>query len=87
MKTLRNKWHHSVVTVIIASRHDAQLTQSELANKLGWHGSKVAKIESYERRIDIPEFIEIALALSFALLSCWRVCCAGWPHEEEAAQF
>jgi transcriptional regulator with XRE-family HTH domain len=63
MKSLRSTWHRSVVTVIIASRHDAKLTQVQLAAKLDWHTSKISKIESYERRIDVAEFIYIANAL------------------------
>jgi len=63
MKSLRSKWHRAVVTVLIASRHEAKLTQKELADRIGWHISKIAKIESYERRVDVPEFIQIAHGL------------------------
>jgi transcriptional regulator with XRE-family HTH domain len=62
-KSLRSKWHQAVVTVIAASRREANMTQEDLANRLGWHRSRIAKIESGERRIDVAEFITIAGAL------------------------
>ncbi|MBS0420714.1 MAG: helix-turn-helix transcriptional regulator [Proteobacteria bacterium] len=42
------------------------MTQEDLANQLGWHRNRIAKIESGERRIDVPEFISIANALGIA---------------------
>ena len=62
--SLRSKWHRAVVTVVAASRREANLTQEGLAADIGWHRSKISKIESGERRIDVPEFILIAQALS-----------------------
>jgi transcriptional regulator with XRE-family HTH domain len=63
MKSLRSRWHRAVVTVVAASRREANLTQEQLANRIGWHRSKIAKIESGERRLDVAEFITIAGAL------------------------
>jgi transcriptional regulator with XRE-family HTH domain len=65
-KSLRSKWHRAVVTVLAASRRDANMTQEDLALRLGWHRTRIAKIESGERRIDVPEFINIANALNIA---------------------
>lgn len=62
-KSLRSKWHRAVVTVITASRREANLTQEQLAARLGWHRSTIAKIEAGERRLDVAEFITIATAL------------------------
>jgi transcriptional regulator with XRE-family HTH domain len=62
-KSLRSPLHRAVVTVIVASRREAKLTQEDLARHLGWHRSRIAKIESGERRIDVPEFIAIGQAL------------------------
>jgi transcriptional regulator with XRE-family HTH domain len=39
------------------------MTQEVLADHLGWHRSRIAKIESGERRIDVAEFISIAKAM------------------------
>ncbi len=72
MKSLRGKWHRAVVTVIVATRREASLTQDQLAVRIGLHRSKIARIESGERRLDVAEFITIAGALAIepaALLS------------------
>ena len=62
-KSLRSKWHRAVVTVIAASRREANLTQEQLASRIDSYRSMIAKIESGERRLDVPEFITIADAL------------------------
>ncbi len=41
-----------------------RLTQDQLAARIGWHRSRIAKIESGERRVDVAEFIRIAEALA-----------------------
>jgi transcriptional regulator with XRE-family HTH domain len=63
-KSLRSKEHLAVVTVIAASRREANMRQEDLADCLDWHRSKIAKIELGKRRIDVAEFITIAQALS-----------------------
>ncbi len=63
MKSLRSPEHRAVVSVIAASRREAKLTQDPLAARLGWHPSRIAGIESRERRVDVAEFIRIAEAL------------------------
>ena len=63
-KSLRTIEHRAVVTVIAASRREAHVSQDDLAKRLGWHRSRIAKIECGERRVDVPEFITIARALS-----------------------
>jgi DNA-binding XRE family transcriptional regulator len=62
-KSLRSKLHQAVVTVLAACRREAHLTQEDLAKQLGWHRSRLAKVESGERRIDVVEFITVARAL------------------------
>ena len=62
-KAQREQWHHAAVAIIAASRRDADVKQADLAAKLGWSRSKVAKIEAGERRIELPDFILIAKAL------------------------
>jgi DNA-binding XRE family transcriptional regulator len=64
LKSLRGKWHRAVITVVVASRRESNLTQEQLAAGIGWHRSKIAKIESGERRLDVPEFITISNALN-----------------------
>jgi transcriptional regulator with XRE-family HTH domain len=61
--TLRTPTHTTVIAVLVASRREKKLTQEDLAAKLGWHRSTVAKIETSERRLDVVEFIQIAKGL------------------------
>jgi transcriptional regulator with XRE-family HTH domain len=49
--------------VLVQARHDAGLTQVALAKKLGRPQSFVSKFERGERRLDVPEFLEVARAL------------------------
>lgn len=73
-KSLRSPIHVAVVSVLVATRREAGVTQEDLARRLGWHRSRIAKIESRERRIDVPEFIAIAAALLIpAPILCARV--------------
>jgi transcriptional regulator with XRE-family HTH domain len=68
-KSLRSKHHVAVVTVLAATRREAGLTQEALARRLGWHRTRIARIESGERRIDVPEFIAIAAGLQMSALT------------------
>jgi len=62
-KSLRSHEHRAVVTVITATRREAGFTQDRLSAELQWCRSRLAKIESYERRVDVPELIFISRAL------------------------
>lgn len=62
-KGLRSRAHQTLLTVLIASRTEAGLTQRELAAKLGRPRSYISKIESGERIPRITEFCDIADAL------------------------
>jgi transcriptional regulator with XRE-family HTH domain len=44
-------------------RKDKSLLQSEVAEKLGKNQSFVSKYERGERRLDLPEFLDVAAAL------------------------
>lgn len=49
--------------LIVKARRDAGLTQVEVAAKLKKPQSFVSKFERGERRLDVPEFVEIAEAM------------------------
>jgi len=53
--------------LLIERRRQANLTQVQLAEKLGegWHQSTIASIESGARKVDLLEFLKIAEALEF----------------------
>lgn len=62
-KGLRSRVHRALVTVLVASRNEAKLTQRDLAERLGKPRSYISKIESGERIPRVTEFCEIAQAL------------------------
>ena len=48
---------------LVAARKEAEVTQAELAARLGRPQSFVAKYEGRERRLDVAEFVMIARKL------------------------
>lgn len=46
--------------MLVAARLERKLMQSEVADQLGKSQSFVSKYERGERRLDLPEFVEIA---------------------------
>ncbi len=63
MKQLRSAKHRALISVIVAARCAAGLTQRQLAAKLKRSNSFVWKLEAGERQINVLEFIEIARTL------------------------
>lgn len=57
----------AVQEVLKQLRLDAQLTQSELANRLNKPQSYVSKYESGERRLDVVEIREICIEVGITL--------------------
>jgi transcriptional regulator with XRE-family HTH domain len=49
--------------LLIQARKDAELTQTELADRLTRPQSFVSKYENGERRLDLIEFLDVANAL------------------------
>jgi transcriptional regulator with XRE-family HTH domain len=63
LKQLRSAKHRALITVIVATREAAGLTQRQLAAKLKRSNSFVWKLEAGERQLNVLEFIEIAKVL------------------------
>ena len=63
MKHLRSAKHRALISVIVATRNAAGLTQRQLAAKLNRSNSFVWKLEAGERQLNVLEFIEIAKVL------------------------
>ena len=61
--SLKKLEYRRIIDRIKLERSRLRLTQNELAKRLGKPQSFIAKIEGYERRLDILEFIELADAL------------------------
>ena len=64
-KTLHTERHRKLRELLVAQRKAAGLTQTVLAERLGKPPSYVAKYELGERRLDVLEFIDIAVAIGF----------------------
>lgn len=62
-KTIFTGAHRVVVEVVREVRLAAGLTQAELAARIGRDQSHVSLIERSQRRLDVVEFNEIAIAL------------------------
>ncbi|WP_421905009.1 helix-turn-helix domain-containing protein [Mameliella sp.] len=61
---LHTEEYRSVVEGLVVARKAAGLSQAALASQLGRPPSYVAKIELCERRLDVVETCQIALAVS-----------------------
>jgi len=62
-RTIHATRYKIFISDLIKARKKANLTQQEVAQKLGRPQSYIAKIEGTERRLDIMEYIEIACVL------------------------
>jgi transcriptional regulator with XRE-family HTH domain len=62
-KSVHTRSYKVLCERLVAARHAAELTQTQLAKRLGRPQSFVAKFERGERRIDLVEFLEIARIL------------------------
>ena len=62
-KSLRTPRQQQLQDLLITLRKSKNFTQTEIAQRLGRPQSFVAKYEGGERRLDVVEFIEVALAL------------------------
>lgn len=65
VKTLGSEGHKALITMLIAAREEAGMTQTQLAEKLNEYQSFVARLESGQRRVDVIEFIKLAEILKF----------------------
>jgi len=51
--------------LLVEERKEADLTQREVAKRLGVYASYVSKYENGERRLDVVEFLAVAEAIGF----------------------
>jgi len=64
-KQLRTARHRLLIATLVKARHEAGLTQQELAARLVRVQSFVAKVETGERQLSILEFCDYAEALGW----------------------
>jgi transcriptional regulator with XRE-family HTH domain len=68
------------------ARQSANLTQSELAKRIGRPQSFVSKFERGERRLDVVEFLEIAEALSIDVPAFLATLAEAKPAKKRGAR-
>lgn len=61
--SLHTKKYEVFRSLLVGARKDMGLTQIELSKRLNRQQSFVSKYENGERRLDLPEFVEIADAM------------------------
>jgi transcriptional regulator with XRE-family HTH domain len=63
MRAKLDKRNERLRLLLIQSRKDASLNQTEVASRLGKPQSYVSKIERGERKVTVVEFLDLARAL------------------------
>jgi transcriptional regulator with XRE-family HTH domain len=64
-KEIRSPRHEALRRFLKARRAEAELTQTELAKRLGWPQTTVSDIEIGDKRVTAIELIELSEALGF----------------------
>lgn len=62
--TIHDPRYRCAVQVLIRARKSAKLSQSDLAQAVGFTQPDISKIERLERRLDITEFLDVIYAIS-----------------------
>lgn len=62
-RSIHSDDYKKLTAILLDARHNAGLTQQEVADRLGKPQSYVAKVEGVERRIDVVEFVALANAI------------------------
>ena len=62
-KSIYNEAYRSLVEALKAARKEAGATQQDVAKSLNKPQSYVAKVEGFERRLDVIELIEFAACI------------------------
>jgi transcriptional regulator with XRE-family HTH domain len=53
------RWRKAFASVLAASRRDADLTQGQVADEMGWTRNTVTKIEGGSRSVGVEELMEL----------------------------
>ena len=64
-RTFATKRHAALVTFLKKKRNDADLTQVQVAKRLGRYQSFITDYERGQKRIDAVELVQIAEAIGF----------------------
>ena len=72
-KSIYTQQHQRLCELLIEARKKADLTQVEVAERLGKPQSFVAKYEGGERRLDVIEYVAVAKAIGIDPASLLRL--------------
>lgn len=72
-RTIHSEGQNALIRALIEARKSANLTQTDLAERLRCHQSLVARIESGQRRIDVAELVILCRALDIEASSILSV--------------
>ncbi len=59
-RSIHSDAYRELIARLVEARGEAGLTQQALADRLGRPQSYVAKVEGFERRLDVVEFLSMA---------------------------
>ena len=62
-KTIFDEQYRAIVDALRKARRSAELTQADVADRLGKTQPYIAKIEGYERRLDLLEYLALCRAI------------------------
>jgi transcriptional regulator with XRE-family HTH domain len=62
-KSVFTSAYRKLTKMLVKARTEADLTQAELAEAIGWQQTDISKVERGERRIDVIEFLQFAKVL------------------------
>ena len=65
-KTIFNKQYQSMIKTLIEIRKQQGINQRQLATKLKKAHSYIGRIETFERRLDVVDLVNIARALNLS---------------------
>lgn len=71
-KSIHSKRYGQFLDLLIGARKEADLTQVEVASRLGRPQSFVSKYENGERRLDVVEFLDVAKAIDCDAIKLMR---------------
>lgn len=71
-KEIRSPRHEVLRRFLKLERQKAELTQGELAERLGWDRTTISDIETGAKRVTFIEMIELAEALGFDGAAAFR---------------
>lgn len=71
--SIHTEAYRALIERLIKARTSARLSQQAVADKLGKPQSYVAKVEGFERRLDVIELLMLAKAVGFDPMPALRV--------------